>query len=309
MKFSKWVVVIMLALVVAACSNEKKTPKGYAYTVARKGDGNIVQPGKFVSIDLVFKDSKDSVWSDSKTGEFPLIIPVRDTTGMKQEEGLEELFRVLSKGDSLIMKLDAKTLFEKVYRQPSVPPNVDPKSDFTFYLTVNEVYDSVQVRKLSEELMAKQQEKIRMQGEEQLAKDTVIIDNFLKEKNIIAKTTASGLRYVMTKAGKGENVKPGQRVSINYAGYLLNGKYFDTSIEKVAKEQNLNKQGSFAPIELNAAQGEVIPGWDEAMLLMNKGSKMTVYIPSTLAYGPNRRSEDILENSILIFDMEMVDIK
>src|SRR6478736_3852858 len=106
MKFSKWVVVvIMMALIVAACSNEKKTPKGYAYTVARKGDGNIIQAGKFVAIDLVFKDSKDSVWSDSKTSDFPLIIPVRDTTGMKQEEGLEELFRVLSKGDSLIMKI------------------------------------------------------------------------------------------------------------------------------------------------------------------------------------------------------------
>jgi len=308
MRFSKWVVVIVMTLVAAACSKEKKTPKGYVYTVARKGDGNIVKPGKFVAIDLVFKDSKDSVWSDSRKSDFPLIIPVRDTTGMKQEEGLEELFRLLSKGDSLMMKITAQTLFEKTYRQP-VPPKVDPKSDFTFYLTVKEVYDSVQVRKLSEELMAKQQEKARLQSEEQLAKDTVLIDNYLKEKNVVAKTTPSGLRYIMTKPGKGENVKPGQRVSINYAGYLLNGKYFDTSIEKVAREQNLNKQGSFAPIELNAAQGEVIPGWDEAMLLMNKGSKMTVYIPSTLAYGPNKRSEDIIENSILVFDMEMVEIK
>src|SRR6478609_4072254 len=145
MKFSKWVVVIMLALVVAACSNEKKTPKGYVYTVARKGDGNIVQPGKFVAIDLVFKDGKDSVWSDSRKGDFPLIIPVRDTTGMKQEEGLEELFRLLSKGDSLVMKIKAQSLFEKTYRQP-VPPKVDPQSDFTFYLSVKEVYDSVQVR-------------------------------------------------------------------------------------------------------------------------------------------------------------------
>jgi FKBP-type peptidyl-prolyl cis-trans isomerase len=104
-------------------------------------------------------------------------------------------------------------------------------------------------------------------------------------------------------------VKPGQRVKIHYAGYLLNGKYFDSSMEKVVKEQGLNGQPPFEPIELNAARGEVIPGWDEAMQLMNKGSKMTVYIPSTLAYGPNKRSADIIENSILVFDMEMVDIK
>jgi FKBP-type peptidyl-prolyl cis-trans isomerase FkpA len=308
MKFSKWVVVILVVLIAAACSKEKETPKGYKYTVVRKGDGSIIKPGKFVSIDLVFKDSKDSTWSDSRTGEFPLIIPVRDTAGMKQEEGLEELFRVMSKGDSFIMKIKAQSLFEKTYRQP-VPPKVDPNSDFTFYLSVKEVYDSTAVRKLSEELMAKQQEKMRVQQEEQLAKDTVTIDNYLKEKNIVAKTTPSGLRYVLTKSGKGENVKPGQRVKIHYAGYLLNGKYFDSSMEKVVKEQGLNGQPPFEPIELNAARGEVIPGWDEAMQLMNKGSKMTVYIPSTLAYGPNKRSADIIENSILVFDMEMVDIK
>src|SRR4051812_34854409 len=116
MKFSKWVVVILVVLIAAACSKEKETPKGYKYTVVRKGDGSIIKPGKFVSIDLVFKDSKDSTWSDSRTGEFPLIIPVRDTAGMKQEEGLEELFRVMSKGDSFIMKIKAQSLFEKTYR-------------------------------------------------------------------------------------------------------------------------------------------------------------------------------------------------
>ncbi len=157
--------------------------------------------------------------------------------------------------------------------------------------------------------MAKQQEKARIQQEEQLAKDTVTIDAYLKEKNIVAKTTPSGLRYLITKPGKGPNVKPGQQVSIHYAGYLMNGKYFDTSIEKVAKEQNLNRPGPFQPIQLSAATGQVIPGWDEALLLMNKGSKMMVWIPSTLAYGPNKRSEDIIENSILIFEMELVDVK
>jgi FKBP-type peptidyl-prolyl cis-trans isomerase FkpA len=54
---------------------------------------------------------------------------------------------------------------------------------------------------------------------------------------------------------------------------------------------------------------QVIPGWEEAIALMNKGSKMTVYIPSGLAYGPQKRSEVIAENSILMFQMELVDIK
>jgi FKBP-type peptidyl-prolyl cis-trans isomerase FkpA len=310
MKHSKWLVVVVLALLAAACSKEKETRNGYKYTVVRKGDGSIAGPGKFVKIELLFKDGKDSVWSDSRKEEFPLIIPVRDTTGMKQEQGLEEIFRMLSKGDSIVMKLNAKTFFEKMYRQP-VPPGVDTASNFTFFIGVKEVMDSAQVRKLSDELMAKQTEKARIQQAEQLAKDTVIIDNYLKEKNINAQKTPSGLRYVVTKAGKGPNAKAGQTASINYAGYLLNGKYFDTSYEKVARANNIYNEarGPYKPYDVQVATGSVIPGWDEVMQLMNKGSKITVYVPSTLAYGARKRSEEIVENSILVFDMEMVDVK
>jgi len=309
MKFSKWLVAAMVVLIAASCSKEKETPKGYKYTVARKGDGNIIKPGKFMVMDLLFKDGKDSVWSDSRKEDFPLIIAVRDTMGMKQEEGLEELFRLLSKGDSVIMKVSAQTFFEKMRRQ-ALPPGVDAKSDFTFFIGVKEVMDSAQVRKLSDDLRAKQMEKMKQQQEEQLAKDTVAIDTYLKEKNITALKTASGLRYIVTKPGKGENVKAGQTAKLNYAGYLLNGQYFDTSNEKLAREKNVFMEGRpYEPLELQVATGSVIPGWDEAIQLMNKGSKITVYIPSSLGYGPNKRSEVIVENSILVFDMELVDVK
>ena len=309
MKFSKWLVAVMVVLIAASCSKEKETPKGYKYTLVRKGDGNIIKPGKFMVMDLLFKDGKDSVWSDSRKEEVPLIIAVRDTVGMKQEEGLEELFRMLSKGDSVVMKVSAQTFFEKMRRQ-ALPPGVDPKSDFSFFINVKDVMDSAQVKTLSEDLRTKQMEKMRLLQVEQLAKDTVAIDTYLKEKNITALKTTSGLRYVVTKPGKGDNAKAGQTVKLNYAGYLLNGKYFDTSFEKLAKEQNLFMEGRpYEPLELQVATGSVIPGWDEVIQLMNKGSKITVYIPSTLAYGPNKRSEDILENSILVFDMELLDIK
>src|SRR5438876_960172 len=103
MKLSKWAVVIVLALVAAACSKEKETPKGYKYTVARKGDGKIAKFGQYILMDFMFKDGKDSVWNDSRKQEIPMYIPVRDTFGIKQEEGLDEILRLLSKGDSIVM--------------------------------------------------------------------------------------------------------------------------------------------------------------------------------------------------------------
>ena len=122
--------------------------------------------------------------------------------------------------------------------------------------------------------------------------------------------TPSGLRYIITKPGKGENAKDGQTAKVNYAGYLLNGKYFDTSIETLAKEKNIYQQGKgYAPYPVPVGQGKVIKGWDEALKLMNKGCKITIYVPSSLAYGSQKRSEDIIENSILAFEMEIVDIQ
>jgi FKBP-type peptidyl-prolyl cis-trans isomerase len=91
---------------------------------------------------------------------------------------------------------------------------------------------------------------------------------------------------------------------------LLNGKYFDTSIESEAKKNNLYTQGRpYSPLELTVGAQQVIPGWEEAIQLMNKGAKMTVYIPSTLAYGNQRRGDVIAENSVLVFDMELIEVK
>ena len=307
MKISK--LFVLVVLVAMACSNEKETPKGYKYTLVKKGAGNEVEAGKFLVMDLMFKDDKDSVWYDNRKNEVPEIIMVRDTSTIRSEEGVDEIFRLLTKGDSAVMTIPAQVLFEKTWGQP-VPQGIDPKTNLTFCFKVNDVVDSAADQKLQEELIAKQNEKELKRRTEQLGKDTVLIDDFVKAKNINTQKTASGLRYVITKAGKGANVQPGQTVRINYAGYLLSGKYFDTNWEEVAKTQNLYMPGrDYSPLELQAGAGQVIQGWEEAILLMNKGSKMTVYIPSTLAYGNRRRSEEIVENSILVFDMEMVDIK
>jgi FKBP-type peptidyl-prolyl cis-trans isomerase len=172
------------------------------------------------------------------------------------------------------------------------------------------VLDSAGFIRYREELVAKQNEKALLLQKDQLAKDSVLIENFLREKNITATKTPSGLRYVITKPGKGENAKPGQTAKVIYAGYLLNGKYFDTSIESLAKEKNLFIQGrTYEPYPVTIDRSQVITGWHEALKLMNKGCKMTIYIPSYLGYGKQRKSEDIVEDTVLAFDLELVDIQ
>jgi len=301
---------ILVSLVVfaicSACSNERETVSGQKFSVLKKGDGKETKVKQILVMDFSFKDSKDSVWFDTHKNPYPQIMPKQAQP--QRGDKLMEVIYMLTKGDSVTFKMAASDVF-KAFRTP-IPPNIDSASFFTFYFNMKEVLDSAEFIKYREELVAKQSEITLNQQKQQLAKDSVIIENFLKEKNITAMKTPSGLRYVIIKSGKGENAKDGQTVKVNYAGYLLNGKYFDTSIESIAKEKKIFMEGrGYTPIPVQVGRTAVITGWHEALKLMNKGCKMTVYIPSSLAYGKQRKSEDIVEDTVLAFDMEVVDIQ
>jgi FKBP-type peptidyl-prolyl cis-trans isomerase FkpA len=301
------IALLFISLFVAACSGSKETPSGYKFNVVRKGDGVKIDSGKFVVMNLLFMDGKDSVWNDSKKNGFPAVIQMQGT--VPKGDAVLEVIKMMSKGDSVVFKIPAKKLFENTFRQP-LPFSVDSASSFTFQIGLSAVLNQEEMNKLQTELVAKQNEKMLQDQKAQLGKDITAIDDFLKAKNVTAQTTTSGLRYIITKPGTGENAKAGQQVKIDYLGYLLNGKFFDTSIESEAKKNNLYTQGRpYSPLELTVGAQQVIPGWEEAIQLMNKGSKMTVYIPSTLAYGNQRRGDVIAENSVLVFDMELIEVK
>lgn len=296
-----------LLLICMACSNEKETASGQKFTVLKKGDGVKLDSGKYLVLSMVFKDGKDSIWNDTRKNGVPAIIQMQ--MPVPQGDGVLEAVMMMSKGDSITFKVPAKSLFQNTFRSP-MPSSVDSASLFTFNLGLSDVLGAEDFQKFQEKMVAKQNEEYVKKQEEQLAIDSGIIENYLKEKGLNALRTESGLRYVLTKAGKGENAMPGQSTSINYAGYLLNGTPVDTNIESVARKNNTFTDGRpYEPYEVVVDASQVIQGWHEAIKLMNKGSKMTVFIPSPLAYGSQRRSEEIVENSILAFDMEMVDIK
>lgn len=296
------------ALIAVACSNERETASGQKFTIVRKGDGKEVDNKKFLILNFLFKDGKDSTWNDTRKNPYPWIT-------MKQAlqrpgDNVLEVIGMLTKGDSAVFKVSAVDIFKKSFRQPSVPPNVDSTSYFSFYVGLADVLDSAQFVKYREDIVAKQNQAMQKHKEEQLGKDTVAIDNFLKTKNMVAKRTSSGLRYIITKPGIGNNAKERQTVKVNYAGYLLDGTHFDTNIESVAKAQGLHREGGiYKPYDVVIGQHGVIAGWEEALQLLNKGGKMTVYIPSGLAYGSQRAGARIPEDSILAFDLEVVDIK
>jgi FKBP-type peptidyl-prolyl cis-trans isomerase FklB len=116
-------------------------------------------------------------------------------------------------------------------------------------------------------------------------------ENAKKNKNL--KTTASGLQYEVMKMGDGAKPSPTSQVTTHYHGTLINGKVFDSSVER----------NSPATFPVNG----VIKGWQEILVMMPVGSKWKVYIPSALAYG-DKPVGSIPANSILIFEIELISI-
>ncbi len=153
-------------------------------------------------------------------------------------------------------------------------------------LTDEEIRTAFQ--KISEEMMKKQTARAEdnlKKGEEYLKKN--------KEKAGV-KTTASGLQYKVIKEGTGIAPVATSKVKVHYKGTLIDGTEFDSSYQR-------NQPAEF---QLN----QVIPGWTEGLQLMKAGSKYELTIPSGLAYG-DRDNQSIPGNSVLVFEVELLEVK
>ena len=110
--------------------------------------------------------------------------------------------------------------------------------------------------------------------------------------------------------GQGAQPQEGNKVKVNYTGYLLSGKVFDTSLEAVAKKHGIhNAQRPYEPFVFQIGAGQVIRGWDEGIQLLRPGAKAKLLVPSTLAYGARAQGDSIPANSVLVFDVELVAVE
>ncbi len=109
--------------------------------------------------------------------------------------------------------------------------------------------------------------------------------------------TSSGLEYQILKAGTGETPKKGDRVTVHYSGWLLDGKKFDSSVDRGQ------------PFTFRVGKGEVIPGWDEGIAMMRLGEKTIFVIPPQLGYGARGAGGVIPPDATLKFEVELLKVE
>ncbi len=169
---------------------------------------------------------------------------------------------------------------------------------------IDDGFTGAEPKMSQEEIAAVQEEfaaRMKAQQEEQLAamieKNKAAGQAFLEEnkKKEGVMVTESGLQYEVIKAADGPKPKENDTVKVDYIGTLVDGKEFDSSI----------KRGEPAVFGV----GQVIPGWSEALQMMEVGSKYRVVIPSELAYGETGAPPVIEPNSVLVFEIDLLGIE
>jgi FKBP-type peptidyl-prolyl cis-trans isomerase len=300
MKNTFYLALILCLFGLNASAQFKRTEKGAQYQIISTNPGAKIQPTDVITFNAVQSTESDSVlFSTYKLGQ-PIKTPLRQSNNVAD---LMDIFPLLSVNDSLIVKVPVDSVFKG--HETDMPPIFKKGSNIIFNVKI------LQTQSL-EAAMAERNaamEKIKAESEQLKATENITIANYIKTNNILAKSTTSGLKYVVKTTGIKPKPLNGDTVYVNYTGRTLEGKVFDSSIEADAKAAGLQQPGrTYEPINFAVGTGRVIKGWDEGLLLLNEGSKAQFIIPSALAYGERGAGADIKPYSTLIFDVELVKV-
>ncbi len=298
-------ILLMAVLSLTSCQQSfKKGDKGLEYKIINSGSGPKVKVGDFMQMQIcqiANNGKKDSVLNDTRTTTGAVIEPF-DANSIPPE-----YFKIISqlrKGDSLVMRILADSIFAQ--NMNAMPPYFKKGCYFTTTVKLLNIFhsakeaDSVRTaeRKLSEA-------KDSIENISIAAKQDKELQEYFKKNNLNPVKTSLGVYVQMIQAGTGNNVDTSVIVKTNYTGRTMDGKMFDSNTDP--------SKGHVEPFSVNMTSDmtygrSVIKGWTDGLKLLNKGAKAKMFIPSPLAYGKQGAGADIAPNSILVFDIEVVDI-
>lgn len=305
MKKSILLLAAAVGLATTACKNFEKGEGGLEYKYLKQGDGEKAQEGDILAFNFVVSTDRDSTLANSYDMGLPQVQPVMADSLLHNAYPGDPntILRMLGEGDSAIFRINLDTMATRT-GQPK-PEFADKYIQYTIKVEKlfrkGDLTDSVLYEQVNQYFEA-EIEKIKGAEEGKIA-------GYVKKNKLEPKKTDSGLQYVVTEEGTGAVPALGDTVVINYIGTLTTGKVFDTNEEEKAKKSDThNPMRTYEPIRVAVGKDPVIAGWTEALQLLNKGSKATLLIPSTLGYGERGSMGTIPPYAPLVFEIEVLDI-
>jgi len=288
---------LTFVLSVNAQNDFKRTEKGTLYKIVIANAGEKIKLDQIITFNMVQKTEKDSVLASTYTIGRPF------QARCAPDGDLMDVFPLLAVKDSAVIKVPTDSIFKG--NEDKRPPFFPKGSNLLICLKIEKVQSL-------EEAMAERNkalEEERAVTAKLAAQEAGTTAAYIADNKLLLKTTASGLKYTITKPAVKRKPLPGDTVYVNYLGRTLDGKVFDTSIEAEAIKAGTKQEGrAYEPISFTLGRQEVIPGWDEGLQLLNEGAKATFIIPSKLAYGERGAGNDIPPYATLRFDVELVKV-
>jgi FKBP-type peptidyl-prolyl cis-trans isomerase len=288
------IVAAAICVALSSCAQKgfKKSKTGMEYNIVKDVSGSKkAVVGSMITMHIRTKVG-DSIIFDSYKMNNNEPVPAEVAKPSFNGDIMEGL-AMLTAGDSAIFQVSPDSLFRNGQPKPPFIKATD-KVQFTVKMVTVQTADEYKKEKM--EAASKQN-----------AAEAGILTDYLTKNNLKAIKTESGLYYVITQEGTGALPQTGQKVTMNYSGFLLDGTGFDSNVNP--------KFGHVEPFEFPLGQHSVIAGWDEGIALLKIGTKAKLIIPSSLAYGaqsmPGNQNnpKGIPANSPLMFEVEVVGAK
>ena len=303
---------LIFALALTSCTGDyKKGDNGLEYKIISGDGGKKLAYGNFIQMDIAqsYKgDKKDTMLGDSRD----YMPRIESYDSMTTPPAYLKLLKEVKKGDSVVIRL----LVDSAYKNSTQPLPPFMKRGGYIYTTVKiinifetkEQKDSANKAELKlngAKIFKKQTARVVKDLEAnkaQIEMDSKIISGYLEKNNIRAIKGSWGTFVDIHTEGTGDQIGSNSVVMVNYTGKTLDsGKVFDSNIDPQFKHTE--------PLEVPIGQvGTVILGWTDALLQMKKGTKATVYIPSSLGYGKNGNSPKIKPDANLVFEIEVINV-
>jgi FKBP-type peptidyl-prolyl cis-trans isomerase FkpA len=262
------------------------------------GGGEQVQPGDFVYFHAAMRTEGDSTLFSTRTGggELPVVQAAAADASKDDVGPVEDVIRQMRVGDSAVVRVNIEAF-------PNKPPGMEADSVVLYDVVITEIVSEADFTARQAAKQAEAEAKravIRELEPERLAFAAQVLADYNAGKlDAELKSTPSGLKYIIHEAGNGKQAEVGKGVVVQYIGQLVsNGNVFDQSFGR----------GAGIPFPLGA--GQVIPGWDEGVALLQEGDKATFFIPSELGYGAQGTPDgSIPPGSELAFYVELEEVQ
>lgn len=234
------------------------TESGLKYFIFEEGKGENAKEGDILYIHYIGRLEDSTVFENTYEKNYPLIF----TLGMGQViKGWEEGFQLLGEGDKALMVVPPELGYGE---NPNY--NIPPNATLTFMIEVIHVI-----------------------------KGQTILPYKTENKDTI--TTGTGLKYVVIDQGFGVSPKQKDIVTVDYTGFLSNGKIFDSSVKRAK------------PLKFSIGDGKVLKAWEEGIQKINEGGRIKLILSPDLAYGDKGFKNIIPPNETLSFDILLMEVK